>query len=244
MQILLIRHAEMDGDPFVCPPSPVRGCLSESAGVPQAQRARAGLTDVPIDLALSSPYGRALQTAEIVLAGRCVPLKVLAFLREWQPDRALEALPEAQYEQLIERDAQRHPGECWKTELGEGCFDLYARICPPFLQELAALGIHHRLGGFVLEERARALSIAVFAHGGTLNVLLSFLLGVPPFPLATFEFALTGVAMVKFTERCGISYPTLAIPPPRANEVAAACVPDQRAHPACTAEHKHDFAAS
>ena len=88
---------------------------------------------------------------------------------------------------------------------------MYARIGPPFLKELAGLGIHHRMGGFVLDERARNLSIAVFSHGGTLNVLLSFILGIPPFPFASFGFELTGVATVRFTERRGIFYPLLTV---------------------------------
>jgi broad specificity phosphatase PhoE len=89
---------------------------------------------------------------------------------------------------------------------------MYARICPPFLKELAQLGIHHRMGGYVLEERAKNLSIAVFSHGGTLNVLLSFILGIPPFPVGCFGFELTGLATVRFNERNGIFYPMLSLP--------------------------------
>ena len=34
--------------------------------------------------------------------------------------------------------------ETWRTDMGEGRLDMYARIVPPFLAELAGLGIHAR----------------------------------------------------------------------------------------------------
>ncbi|NLF40712.1 histidine phosphatase family protein [bacterium] len=212
MQIILVRHAEMAGDPFVCPESPVAGCLSEDNGVAQAERAHVALKDTPITVAFSSPYGRALQTAEIVLRGRGLRVKTLHALREWEPSHAVRELPPDEADALMKRHEDRFAEETWKTEIGEGCFEMYARICPSFLAELAALGIHHRMGGYVVEKGAEAHSIAVFAHGGSLNVLLSFLLGLPPFPVGRFEFALTGVAMLKFSERKGIHYPSLVIP--------------------------------
>ncbi|NLF40652.1 histidine phosphatase family protein [bacterium] len=212
MQIVLVRHAQMAGDPYICPESPVKGCLSEDAGVGQAERAHAALKDTPVTAAFSSPYGRAVQTAEIVLRGRGLRVKTLDFLKEWLPDHGIRRLPTHEYEALMKRNDERFVEETWKTEMGEGCFEMYARICPAFLSELAALGVHHRMGGYIFENGAEKHSIAVFAHGGSLNVLLSFLLGLPPFPLGRFQFALTGIAMLRFKERKGIHYPSLVIP--------------------------------
>lgn len=212
MQILLIRHAKLDGDPDVCPARPVSGCLSPTEGIPQAEALAKNLAPIPIDVAFASPMGRALQTAEIALKDRAVPIKVLPFLREWIPSPELNAANAATFENMVAQDGKRYAEETWKTELGEGCFEMYARICPPFLKELAAVGVHHRMGGFVIEESARDLTVAVFSHGGTLNVLLSFLLGMRPFPFASFGFELTGVATLKFIERNGIFYPMLTIP--------------------------------
>src|SRR5512139_3650035 len=89
-RILLVRHGHSSGDPFATPAPPVRGYLAEPLGVQQAQATAEALKKARIDVAFSSPYGRALQTAQIVLAGRDVPLHVLPALREWMPDPALE----------------------------------------------------------------------------------------------------------------------------------------------------------
>jgi broad specificity phosphatase PhoE len=212
MTLLLIRHGEMQGDPYACPERPVEGCLS-AAGVAQARAAREALAGTPIDVAFSSPYGRALQTAEIVLEGRDAPLTVLDFLKEWLPNRALDSLPPQEYERIVALQDDLYVEETWCTELGEGCFDMYARICPPFMKVLDEHGIHQRLGGFVCDAGARELTVAVFAHGGSLSVLLTFILGLPPFPLSRFSFELTGVARVAFVERKGIFHPQLVLPP-------------------------------
>jgi broad specificity phosphatase PhoE len=216
MEITLIRHAEMAGDPDARPARPVRGCLSEGCGLSRARALAAALKDRRFDVAFTSPLGRALQTAEIVLAERNVPIRTMEWLVEWIPNPGLQGLGEVVFERIQAQDRGRYAEETWKTELGEGCFEMYARICPPFLKELDALGIRSRLGGFVPDERARGISIAVFAHGGTLNVLLSFLLRIPPFPLGAFAFQPTGAAMIAFNERQGIHYPQLVVPAPNA----------------------------
>ena len=212
MRILLIRHARIAGDPYVRPTSPVRGCLSEDVGVPQARALREALAGERIDEALSSPYGRALQTAEIALEGHGVPIRVCDCLREWEPNPELKGSTSTVFEAICARDGQRYAEETWKTELGEGCYDLYARIIPPFLAALADAGFGSRHGGFVPREDARERVVAVFAHGGSLNVILAHLLHVPPFPVGCFAFEEAGVARIDFIERQGVYYPMLRIP--------------------------------
>jgi broad specificity phosphatase PhoE len=213
-RILLIRHAQSAGDPSATPVRPVRGFLSEPLGLQQAQAAAAALKRERIDVALASPYGRALQTAEIVLAGRATPIRVLPALREWLPNPALKDVPSTVHERIQRQDAQLYVEETWKTEQGEGTFEMYARMVPPFLAELDSLGLHSRMGGFVVDGQARGLSVAVFAHGGTLNVLLSHLLGLRPFPSGAFRFEETGLAIVELPERRGIAHPQLVIRAP------------------------------
>ncbi len=212
VRLTLVRHGEAAGDPFATPGRPVHGFLSER-GLQQAEAARRALADVRFDVAFSSPYGRALQTAETVLRGRPVEIRVLPFLREWMPNPALEHAPKETVQEANRRASQAYAEESWKTDLGEGTFEMYARIVPPFLAELDRLGIHSRMGGFVVDEKARGLSIVVFAHGGTLNVLLSHLLGLRPFPVGAFAFELTGVASLQLAEKQGIGYPQLVIRP-------------------------------
>ena len=211
MKLLFARHAEMQGDPYACPPPPVHGCLS-ARGAAQALRAQRAMAGTRIDAALVSPYGRAVETAQVILQGRALTPHLCDFLREWLPNDALRQLPAVQHAEVMRRHENTYVEEQWKTELGEGCFDMYARICPPFLAALRAHGIHRRMGGFVLDPPAHDTHVLVVAHGGTLNVLLCFLLGLPPFPLGKFAFELTGLATLVFIEQMGIFYPQLVIP--------------------------------
>ena len=191
MKLLLIRHAKMAGDPYATPPSPVTGCLAKE-GITQAETLAAALADKPIDVALASPYGRAVETAERALAGRNIPLVRVPGLEEWMPSDADVA---ARY----------------RERLGEGAYDLLARVVPAFLDALAREGWHNRNGGWVPDTGTESKTIAVFAHGGSLNAMLSFLLGVRPFPVGAFSFQYCGVAAVDFTERHGVYYPCLRI---------------------------------
>ena len=112
---------------------------------------------------------------------------------------------------MLARERDRFAEETWKTELGEGVYDLLARTVPALLDALSREGWHNRAGGWVPDTGTESKTIAVFAHGGSLNALLSFLLGVRPFPVGSFSFHYCGIATVDFTERKGIYYPTLRI---------------------------------
>jgi broad specificity phosphatase PhoE len=211
MKLTLVRHGEMSGDPFICPERPVSGCLTEEMGVLQAKETAEALKNMKFDHAFSSPYGRALQTAEIVLADRDIDIQILEFMHEWMPNRELENIPSTVAEEIYRQCAGAYAEESWENEIGEGYFEMCSRIIPPFLKVLDKLGIHSRMGGFVPEEHAKDLSIAVFAHGGSLGILTGFLLGVRPFPVSSFAYEHTGVAFLDFTVRNGIYYPQLAI---------------------------------
>jgi broad specificity phosphatase PhoE len=211
MKLTLVRHGEMCGDPFICPERPVSGCLSEEMGVLQAKETGEALKNMKFDYAFSSPYGRALQTAETVLANRDIDIQILEFMHEWMPNRELENVPSTVAEEIYKQNAAAYAEESWKNELGEGYFEMCSRIIPPFLKALDKLGIHSRMGGFVPEENAKDLSIVVFAHGGSLGILTGFLLGVRPFPVGSFNYEHTGVAFFDFTQRNGIYYPQLVI---------------------------------
>jgi broad specificity phosphatase PhoE len=202
----------MAGDPFICPERPVSGCLTEERGILQAEATAEALKNEGYDYAFSSPYGRALQTAEIVLGGRNMEIRILPYLYEWMPNRDLEKVPSTVFEEIERQAGDAYAEESWKTQMGEGYYDMCARIIPPFLQDMSRIGIHSRMGGFVPEEESKELSVIVFGHGGSLGVLLNFLLGVRPFPVVSFSFDLTGAAVVDFVERKGIYYPQLRIP--------------------------------
>ncbi len=182
MKLILVRHAKMAGDPYAEPPSPVTGCLSPE-GIAQAEALASALAGTPIDAALSSPYGRAVETAERALAGRGIAIVRVPGLEEWKPSAAFRNAVSTEAEAMLSRDRARYAEETWKTELGEGAFDLLARTVPALLDALAREGWHARSGGWVPDPGAEAKTIALFAHGGSLNAVLSFLLGVRPFPV-------------------------------------------------------------
>lgn len=209
MLLSLIRHGEMAGEPFCRPARPVSGCLSDK-GQRQAQATAAALREIRYDHVLSSPYGRALQTAEIVFAGRGIPIDTLPGLHEWLPDpqgAAAEATAIPVQDRLYAEDT-------WKTPAGEGCFDMYARVVPPLYQALGQLGVQRRHGGFVAAPGAEDKQLAIVAHGGSLNVALSAILGLPPFPVGAFSFGLAGVAHLRFTRFRDVWYPALQLPGP------------------------------
>lgn len=210
MEILLLRHAETAGAPFAEPSPPAEGFLTLE-GDGQARALGCRIAGEKIDLVWTSTYGRAIRTACLALEGRAIPMRHLAFLREWQPDRAMAGEDATRWETMNKASAAWYAEETWKTALGEGCLEMLARVGPPFLGELAALGVHARHGGFVLEERAIDLRLAVFAHGGSLGSLLGFLLGLPPFPVSRFAFALTGMARLRLHRQQDVWYPQLVI---------------------------------
>lgn len=212
MEITFVRHGEMAGDPFVCPERPVNGCLSEENGIPQAEATREALKNEKFDIAFSSPFGRALQTCEIVMTEHDTPIEILPYIYEWMPNMDLKNIPKTDFEDIEKQTQNLYVEETWKTPLGEGYFEMASRICPPFLKTLDKLGVHSRMGGYVIDDKAKDLSIIVFAHGGSLDKLLAFLLKIPPFPAASFSFELTGVAKIKMKESNGIFHPSLIIP--------------------------------
>ena len=132
-------------------------------------------------------------------------------LEEWIPSDAFRTAVSTEAEAMLARDRDRFAEETWKTELGEGAYDLLARVVPAFLGALAREGWHNRNGGWVPDTGTELKTIAIFAHGGSLNAMLSFLLGVRPFPVGAFSFHYCGVATVDFTERRGVYYPCLRI---------------------------------
>jgi broad specificity phosphatase PhoE len=213
MEILLIRHGEMAGDPYAEPELPAGGCLSEK-GEREARNLSEKLRGERIDLAWSSTYGRALRTCYLALEGRQIPVVRFSFLREWLPNHDLQRADATKWEVINEASKNHYAEQTWKTDLGEGCLELLSRVGPPFLKELEKMGVHARHGGYVIEERAEDLKLAVFAHGGSLGSLLGFLLGMPPFPVGCFSFELTGTARIRMQRHRDVWYPQLVIDVP------------------------------
>ena len=212
MRILLVRHGEMAGDPFVrMEKMPVEGCLSD-AGQQQAEAVAQRLANWRIDGLYASPLGRAMQTAQAIAVKKNLPITTLPWMVEWMPATVTgECPPSTKYEDLMEAASKIRPERAWKTPAGEGTFEIAHRIVPPLLEFLSQQGVEAAHGGYWVSDAAKDRHVAIVAHGGSLNVALAFLLGFPLKPYGVFAWDLTGVAVVEFVQRLDVWYPVLKI---------------------------------
>lgn len=216
MEILLIRHGEAAGDPHAEPGTSANGFLS-ALGISQARTLGQKLQGEKIDLAWTSTYGRAILTAAIALEGRNIPTTQFRFLREWFPNQEKAKEDATQWEVINASAADFYAEQTWKTDLGEGCLEMLARVGPPFLKELEKIGIHARHGGYVIEKGCEDLKLAVFAHGGSLGALIGFLLSSTVFPITRFNFELTGLARIRLKKQGDVWYPQIILSAPTAS---------------------------
>lgn len=220
MELYLIRHGDMTGDPHKYYTPPVAGCLSD-LGCRQAAALGEALSDVTFEAVYSSPLGRAVQTAQAIATPRKLEIGLIPWLIEWRPATVMGDCDETAYEAMMARAAEVPPEQSWKTCAGEGTLEMAHRIVPPFLKLMSQHGVHARHGGYVCDNPDDQQRIALVAHGGSLGLLASFLLGVPIRPYSPIAFSQTGVAFINFLRRMDVWYPTLFIPAPyRAGVVA------------------------
>ncbi|MDR3374249.1 MAG: histidine phosphatase family protein [Ancalomicrobiaceae bacterium] len=134
-------------------------------GEASIERIAAFLRPEPLDLVLASDLARSRRTAEILVAGRHVPIRVLPALAE---------IDMGDWEGALRSDiAHQHP-EAWtargldivgfRPPGGESFADLAARVVP-VLECLADWGTD--------------LSVAIAGHAGVNRTLLCHLLGMP-----------------------------------------------------------------
>jgi len=210
MQIYLIRHGNSAGDPHRHTNPPVTGYLSET-GQQQAARLGAHLRDVTFDAIYASPLGRAIQTAQAVADSRKLPVQLVPWLIEWRPAHIMTGDDPANYENLLAAAAQRRPETSWQTEAGESTFEMAHRIVPGWQALLAKHGIQPGHGGYLFANPSDAQRLALVGHGGSLGVLLAFILGLPLQPYAPLAFRETGIAIIDFVKRVDVWYPLLRI---------------------------------
>lgn len=216
MKWYLIRHGEMAGDPHAHMSPPVTGCLS-AAGEQQAAALGEALAEVSFDAVWVSPLGRALQTAQALQRAPGVDFTVRDWLIEWRPAAQQDGTrATARFEDMCMAAAQLRPEQSWQTAAGEGALEMAVRIVPGWVADLARIGVQSGHGGYVLDDPEDMRNIAVVAHGGSLGVLLAFILGIPFQPYPPLQFALTGVAEITLTRRVDVWYPLLQLAAPGA----------------------------
>jgi broad specificity phosphatase PhoE len=216
MELYLIRHADMAGDPHRHYAPPVSGCLSEE-GCRQAAALGRALAGVGFSALYASPLGRAVQTAQAVLEAQPaagLTLGLLPWLVEWKPATALGECDEIAYAQILARMGQVRPEQSWKTPAGEGTFEMAHRIIPGFLTLMGRHGMQAGHGGYLLDNPQDRQRIALVGHGGSLGLLAGFLLGIPLKPHGAVALAHTGLMVFGFMERVDVWYPVLQVPAP------------------------------
>ncbi|CAN5481645.1 histidine phosphatase family protein [soil metagenome] len=156
MQLLLIRHA--------LPNRSEHGQGSDpelaAAGVEQAKRLPEALTRYPLARLVSSPQRRAVQTAQPLAEARGLTIEIDAGLAEYDRDMAAYV-----------------PIELLRSERPQDWARMAEGHLPGGVDEAA---FRARIGASVADIVAAAAhedTVAVFSHGGVINVLLHEILG-------------------------------------------------------------------
>ena len=156
MQVLLVRHAL----PLRSEPGEGSDPELSDAGRAQAGRVPAALARFPVVRVMSSPQRRAVQTAEPVAAARALPIDIDDRFAEYDRDLPLY-IP-------VEQIRSERPEEWARMASGHlpGAVDeeaFCARVRAG-LDDVVAAADHED-------------TVAVFSHGGVINVLLHEILG-------------------------------------------------------------------
>jgi broad specificity phosphatase PhoE len=214
MKWYFIRHGEMAGDPHAYYAPPVSGCLS-ARGEEQAEALKKAMDSIVFDYVFASPLGRAAQTAQALTCAPGTAIHIREWLVEWRPSSVWRTGVSTRYEDMALRAESACPEQSWQTDAGEGTYEMAARIVPGFIADLDRIGVRAGHGGYLLnaaEEDNR--HVAFVAHGGSLGLLLAFVLGIPMQPFPPISFKETGTAVVQLVKRADVWYPALVIPPP------------------------------
>jgi probable phosphoglycerate mutase len=176
MQLLVIRHA-----------LPLRSEHGEGSdpdlsdeGLAQVQRLPAALARFPIARVLSSPQRRAIQTAEPVAAARDLPIEIDDRFAEY--DRELPMyIPVEQIRQEMPEEWARLAQGHLPSAVDADAFR--ARICAAVDDLVTATDPDD--------------TVAVFSHGGVINVLLHEILGTAR--LLSFPVDYASVTRLRFS---------------------------------------------
>jgi probable phosphoglycerate mutase len=158
MQVLLVRHAL----PLRNKPGEGSDPDLAAAGREQARRLPAALARFPITRLLSSPQRRAVQTAQPVSEAMKLPLQIDDRLAEY--DRGM-----SHYMPLEEVRAQR-PEDWNRMAAGQ----LPESVDTDAFRARVLAGLRDVIAGVDHDD-----TVAVFTHGGAINVVLHDVLGTP-----------------------------------------------------------------
>jgi probable phosphoglycerate mutase len=168
VQLIAIRHAL----PLRSEPGHGADPALSEIGVEQAARLPEALDRFRIARVVSSPQRRAVQTAEPVAAARGLPIEIDERLAEY--DRGM---------------AEYLPVEQLRTERPEAWARMVAGQLPAGVDEQAFRERIRAAVGELVAATDPADTVAIFSHGGVINVLLHELLGTRALLAFTIDYA-------------------------------------------------------
>jgi len=193
MRFLFIRHGEPDYD---------NDCLTPT-GKLQAQAAAKRLKDENISEIYSSPYGRAVETAEATAKELGLKVNVLDFMHEvtWGGNVPEDGHPWTLADKMLyednfdfyHKDWREHP--YFKNNTILPCYDEIAKSIDEFL---LTQGYRHEGNRYFCTQENHK-TIALFSHGGSGGAALSHLLSLPfPYFLCVFPYTYTSIISLDF----------------------------------------------
>jgi broad specificity phosphatase PhoE len=196
-RITLVRHGEPEWAPGGGPTVNDPGLTA--FGAAQARAAAEALAREPVDAIYVSPYLRAQQTADPLVAATGIEPTTIEAFAEYGYD--FEGMTQEQVDALFVAASRRPLPEHWEgLPGGESFHDFHARVSGGAARVLARHGIRpeRRHDFTVWHVEAKPPSIVVVAHGGTNAVLCAHLLDVRPLPWEwiRFESALGAYSVV------------------------------------------------
>ena len=181
-RLFLVRHCETTWNSSGRAQGHADTPLSEAGGC-QAERLKARLASVEFAAAYSSDLRRAVDTAEVILRDRAIPLQTMSELREkcygvWEGKTFTEIQSQYPdlYQQLFDDDVTFMPPG------GESDEEMFTRVGPLACRFTSA---------YTHDE-----DVLIVGHGGSLRALLIGLLEMPLDFLWRFKLANAGIFLV------------------------------------------------
>lgn len=214
MRLILIRHGEPDYK---------KDCLTAN-GREQAEETSKRLIREGISAIYSSPMGRAEETAAYTAQALDLKVNILDFMHEidWG-DTEDDPADKLEYDghpwtlgfMLLTENTEYVGSSDWYKHhyfRDNKCLSYYRMVSQHVDEFLSSFGLIRREGLYCCE-RSCDDTVALFAHGGSGAVLISYILGLPfPFVLTTMPFGLCSVSIIEFIQREGeLTIPILSL---------------------------------
>ena len=203
MRIIFVRHGE---------PNYALDCLTP-LGQKQAQACGERLKEEYIDVIYSSPYGRALETAQASSQALGLPVHILDFMHEitWGSKDG-SALFADGHPWDMSAEMARQGWDLTRTDWREHPFfrnnratDEYDRVAGQFDEWMATLGyIRHGAYYRCQRENDRQFTVALFSHGGSSAAAMARLFNLTfPYMCASFHIPFTGITIARLDKEPG-----------------------------------------